>query len=682
MEKRSKNAETQNVRTVSYWTQRRKIRAAVNEFFNSVENPHGADVSGPQETEQISECLLSVHADEMTYENNNGDDGQIHSPMFVSTSSDDSECEINDFVPCEPDTGSDEEECLANSLVDWVSKFNIPQNAATALLHILQPLHPSLPSDARTLMRTPRNFSIKQIPGGGEYVHFGIQNGIEKLHNGGHIGNMDTLELQFGIDGVALFKSSNTSLWPILCSVKNITSKPFVVGVFCGNSKPGNIVGFLSDFVQELNALLMDDLEFAETRFKITVHSFVCDTPARAMLKNVKGPTGYFGCDKCETEGEWHGKITFLDTNAQSRTDVRFDELSNEEHHLGPSALQSLPIGMVSQFPLDYMHLVCLGVMRRLLLCWLKGPLPTRLCARKVQQLSEKLMSIAAFVPREFVRKPRSVSEILRWKATELRQFLLYTGPVVLLRILPESLYKHFLLMSVGISLLANPKLCSAYYDYANGLLRTFVNNAAALYGHDMMVYNVHALIHLADDVKRFGCLDNFSAFPFENCLMSIKKMIRKPNCILQQVASRLSEQVKCQSPTSKFDGCFGKKEHDTGPVPRGFLHARQYNALQTKVFYLSSSSGDNCVANEEGRPCLIRNILLLESNFVLVVEYFGVVKDFFDCPLPSSTVAVFHVSDLSGEYQTLQVDSVSHKFVAMPSEQDSFVLVPLVHIQ
>lgn len=62
------------------------------------------------------------------------------------------------------------------------------------------------------------------------------------------------------------------------------------------------------------------------------------------------------------------------------------------------------------------------------------------------------------------------------------------------------------------------------YCDYANGLLRTFVNNAAVLYGRDMMVYNVHGLIHLADDVRRFGCLDNFSAFPFENSLMSIKK--------------------------------------------------------------------------------------------------------------------------------------------------------------
>jgi len=37
-----------------------------------------------------------------------------------------------------------------------------------------------------------------------------------------------------------------------------------------------------------------------------------------------------------------------------------FDELQDTDHHKGTSALQDLGIGMVSQFVLDYMHLVCL----------------------------------------------------------------------------------------------------------------------------------------------------------------------------------------------------------------------------------------------------------------------------------------------------------------------------------
>jgi len=69
------------------------------------------------------------------------------------------------------------------------------------------------------------------------------------------------------------------------------------------------------------------------------------------------------------------------------------------------------------------------------------------------------------------------------------------------------------LYFSVAISLLANPKVCGLYCDYANDLLCTFVNNALALYGHEVMVYNVHGLVHLAEDVMKFGCLENFSAF-------------------------------------------------------------------------------------------------------------------------------------------------------------------------
>jgi len=327
---------------------------------------------------------------------------------------------------------------------------------------------------------------------------------------------------------------------------------------------------------------------------------------------------------------------------------------------------------------------VCLGVMRRLMLCWLKGPLTTRLCARKTVQLSQKLMSIVPYMPREFSRKPRSVAEILRWKATEFRQFLLYTGPVVLLHILPETLYQHFLLLSVAISLLANPKLCSVYCDYANEILRTFVLNALALYGHEMMVYNVHALVHLADDVQRLGSVDEFSAFPFENALGGLKKLIRKPSCVLQQIVSRLSEKVHHSSRTVPNAVSFvGKKQHNIGPVPHGIFNVKQYSDLYMDKFYLSLSTGDSCVAKADGRPCLIRNILYSESAFLLVVEYFSVAEDFFDSPLPSSSLNVFRVSHLAGSYQTLQADQISYKFVCLPSDQvESFVVIPLIHVQ
>jgi hypothetical protein len=63
------------------------------------------------------------------------------------------------------------------------------------------------------------------------------------------------------------------------------------------------------------------------------------------------------------------------------------------------------------------------------------------------------------------------------------------------------------------------------------------------LYGRGMMVYSVHGLLHLTDDVRRYGVLDNFSF-------------------------SHLS------------------KEHFLGPVPSSVCGARQYAQVKVKGLF------------------------------------------------------------------------------------------------
>lgn len=55
----------------------------------------------------------------------------------------------------------------------------------------------------------------------------------------------------------------------------------------------------------------------------------------------------------------------------------------------------------------------CHGVMKRMLLGWIKGPLKQRL----VGSIIEKQIS-SELIPSEFARKPRKLAEIDRWKAT------------------------------------------------------------------------------------------------------------------------------------------------------------------------------------------------------------------------------------------------------------------------
>ncbi len=49
------------------------------------------------------------------------------------------------------------------------------------------------------------------------------------------------------------------------------------------------------------------------------------------------------------------------------RTDATFRNQVHKNHHKGRSPLLHLKINLISSFPLDYMHLVFLGVFKRLL---------------------------------------------------------------------------------------------------------------------------------------------------------------------------------------------------------------------------------------------------------------------------------------------------------------------------
>lgn len=75
-----------------------------------------------------------------------------------------------------------------------------------------------------------------------------------------------------------------------------------------------------------------------------------------------------------------------------------------------------------------------------------------------------------------------------------------------------------------------------AYLEYARQLLEYFVKMFKIIYGTIFMAHNMHGLLHLADDYKEYGPLDNCSCFPFENYIKNLKRMLRKNDKSLQQV--------------------------------------------------------------------------------------------------------------------------------------------------
>jgi hypothetical protein len=187
---------------------------------------------------------------------------------------------------------------------------------------------------------------------------------------------------------------------------------------------------------------------------------------------------------------------------------------------------------MVKNFPVDYMHSVCLGVMRRLIDAWVKGPKSVRLSCSQIKRVNERLSFLESMIPSTiFKRRPKNLTDYHTWKATELRQFLLYSGPIVMKNVLSAECYKHFNYLSCAVAILVT----RGYHSFgdppmflqAHDMLLHFVQCAAKIYGPDFMVYNVHSLIHLAAEAQEFGSLDDCSAFPFESYLGRLKKRVR-----------------------------------------------------------------------------------------------------------------------------------------------------------
>jgi hypothetical protein len=184
-------------------------------------------------------------------------------------------------------------------------------------------------------------------------------------------------------------------------------------------------------FLSELKDLVEDGISFEEKNLKVSVSSLVCDAPARSFLKCTKEHNAYYACERCVIKGKWEGRVVFglsnIDTMPSLRSETSFNNFEHRDHQIGITPLINAAISYIKSFPLDYMHLICLGVVKRFLMFLKSDSRICRFSHQQVESLSEKLCFVNGKMPGEFARQPRSHFYLDRWKAAEFRQFLLYT---------------------------------------------------------------------------------------------------------------------------------------------------------------------------------------------------------------------------------------------------------------
>lgn len=672
-----------------------------NEPVTSTRNEAHADIEGLERVapDTHSENSSIVVEDAHNFEEvdrilNEAVDGDDHNNEDFDES--DAEDDVGGFEPYdelenrpsltddEPDSDEDSDEVFLSELRDWA--VGVTHKKIGEMLHLFKRRLPFLPKDPRTLLKTVQVYDIRDVSGG-EYHHFGLSHGIiSKLDLVGQdkIEEIEELYVQMNLDGLPLYKSSSIEFWPILCRlVETVTSEPFIVGLYCGESKPLNL-DFLDFYVREMEGLHRNGLVHKGQNFTVHQHWILCDSPARSFVKAVKAHNGHYGCDKCVIRGEWvDHRMTFPDFSEALRTDEDFATKRNRGHHNGDSPLERLGIGMISMFPLDYMHLICLGIVKRLLVLWVKGARPHKLGHRAIRSISEMLIQLRPYLPSEFVRTFRPLKHVAYFKATEFRTFLLYAGPVVLKSDFFESTrYDNFMLLSCAVTILVDPRLCQRFASNAKVYLTAFVRHYMELYPPGHCIYSFHMLAHLSDEVKKYGSLDNFSCFAFENYLGKIKRMVKGPYKPLQQVIRRMSERPVTDKLIGKRSTPKPCGQHENGPLPMQYdlpLDTLQYESVELSEYtVLRSRDPDNC-ARIGGRSGILRNFLVTDDRIFVVFQPYRDKRDLYTYPMDSTQLGIDVVSQLSPNLEVRSLNDVEYKCLTFPYK-DGYVMFPLRH--
>ena len=192
----------------------------------------------------------------------------------------------------------------------------------------------------------------------------------------------------------------------------------------------------------------------------------------------------------------------------------------------------------------DFMHSVCLGVVRQMVDQWFnsKHHAEDYYIGQKINLVDDRLQQIS--LPSEIHRSPRSLSHRCYWKASEWRAFIFYSL-VVLQGILPPCYLNHFFLFVYGIYTLSGDSISSDAVTLSEYCPTKFAIQLEELYGLSCCKFNIHCLIHLAHSVKDCGPLWATSTFTFEAHNHALVSMFHGTQSVSQQITDASLRTIK-----------------------------------------------------------------------------------------------------------------------------------------
>ena len=136
------------------------------------------------------------------------------------------------------------------------------------------------------------------------------------------------------------------------------------------------------------------------------------------------------------------------------------------------------------------------------------------------------------------------------------------------------------------------------------------------------MSHNMHNLSHICADVRKYGPFDDFnSCFTFENHMQLIKKLIRKGDEPLQQLARRFQgidmiESMMGTQPSEPQWNC--EREHHDGLILEINVKL-QYKRMSKYNIFIRCDDKNSCCLLANGRYMSIVNIIARNNGELFV---------------------------------------------------------------
>lgn len=365
--------------------------------------------------------------------------------------------------------------------------------------------------------------------------------------------------------------------------------------------------------------------------------------------------------------------VVFPRFGCPKRNDEDFRAKKYGQHHKADSPLLELPINMIDDFVVgDALHLLDLGIMKRFLNGWKDGKFKkyTKWSSQDITTVTNFL--IICKMPREIHRSVRGLDHLGFWKGSEYRTFLYYLGFIILKHVLRSDAYQHFLCFFCAITICSNEKYFHFLY-LAESLLNCFLEHFRDIYGECYMTSNVHNLSHIVDEVKKFGKLQDFSAYPFENQLYSLKRIIRQGNKPLEQVAKRISEKIDIELQNFKTDN-----------FKDPFITLNQNMKLQIlhlQGFILCLRKEDKWFLDVENHVVETQSIDSDNNGIIIYGNCIEPVTDVFRTPIKSSYLNIYKckIQNMNKTRRLYRVHAIKCKLVSI-SYGSIMYFAPLLH--